>query len=173
MLWLRSVVLVGLALVSPVIAEDCPTEALLGLASNTNLAACSAEAGVSVATISTLTDNQIKTICKSSSCLGLVSDVASLNLGDCTIPGSSITVQSDVLDRVAAACGESGSAVSGSTGSSGSFKTSGTNVGDDSSVGSSSGDSVVGGSTTGSSSASTATVSFGAAIFMASLVALL
>ncbi|EGZ09957.1 elicitin [Phytophthora sojae] len=156
-----SIVLLGLAMASPVRAADCPTEALLGLASNTNLATCQTETGVSVATISTLTDSHISTICTSTACLGLMADVAAMDLGDCTIPGSSVTVQTDVLDRVAAACGSSASSTStGSTdaGSSGSMRSSGAaNVGDDSGSNS---DKVVGGSTTGSSSATTVTAGF-------------
>ncbi|KAE9319195.1 hypothetical protein PF001_g6022 [Phytophthora fragariae] len=144
----------------PVFATDCPTEALLGLASNTNLATCQTETGVSVATISSLTDKQIAAICKSSACMGLMADVAAMGLGDCTIPGSSVTVKTDVLDKVSAVCGGSGSATStGSTGSAGSSSTSGAaTVGDNS--GSSKSDKVVGGSTTGSSGAATMTVGF-------------
>ncbi|KAG6614445.1 elicitin [Phytophthora cinnamomi] len=171
---LASVVLLSLALVSPVAAKDCPTEALLSLASNTNLATCQTETGVSVATISALTNAQIAKICKSSACLGLMADVASMHLGDCTIPGSSVTVQTDILDRVTAACGGSSSAAStGSTGSEGSSRSSGaTTVGDESSAGSSKSDKVVGGSTTGSSSAATVTVGFVSALALTAVALL-
>ncbi|OWZ03086.1 Elicitin [Phytophthora megakarya] len=128
---LTSFVVFSLAVARFVSAEDCSTEALMSVASNSNLANCTADTGVSIATISTLTHEQLMDVCKSSSCMALMKDVAALKLGDCTIPGSNVTVQTDVLGKVNAMCGGSGMGSIGSMGSSSSTNSS-TNVGDES-----------------------------------------
>ncbi|KAL3672876.1 hypothetical protein V7S43_002178 [Phytophthora oleae] len=121
--------LLALAIAGAVNAEDCPLESLAGLASSTNLQGCTADSGISVATISALTMDEIMAACTSSSCMGLMNDLKAANLGDCTIPGSNVSVQSDVLDQVASMCSGSGSA--GAMASVGSSSTDGeTTVGD-------------------------------------------
>nr|ABB55936.1 elicitin-like protein INL3a [Phytophthora infestans] len=158
---LTSFVLIGLALAGSVSAEDCSTEALMKLASSTNLAGCTADTGVSVSTISTLTMDQVMAVCQSSSCMGLMDDVASANLGDCTIPGSNVSVQSDILDQVWSMCSGSGTMGSMAAGSS-SSSNGGTNVGDESGTSSSSSDKATGGSSSTSGAGNTAgTVTIG------------
>ncbi|KAG3109101.1 hypothetical protein PI124_g12367 [Phytophthora idaei] len=170
---LTSFVLISLALAGSANAEDCSTESLMKLASSTNLAGCTADTGVGVSSISTLTTDQIMAVCKSSSCMGLMDDVAAANLGDCTIPGSNVSVQSDILDQVTTMCSGSGSVGSMAVGSSSSANGS-TNVGDESGKSSSSSDKATGGSGSSSTSgaastAATVTVSV-ASVVMASLM---
>ncbi|ETM42191.1 hypothetical protein L914_12121 [Phytophthora nicotianae] len=157
MLSLTSSILISLALAGIVSAEDCSTESLMKLASSTNLAGCTADSGVSVSTISTLTMDQIMAVCSSSSCMGLMDDIAEANLGDCTIPGSTVSVQSDILDQVGSMCSGSGSIGSMAVGSSSSSSSNGgTNVGDESGTSSSSTDKATGGSSSTSGASHTA-----------------
>ncbi|KAL4118561.1 hypothetical protein PRIC2_010886 [Phytophthora ramorum] len=158
---LTSFVLIGLAVAGSVNAEDCSTESLMSLASNSNLANCTSETGISVATISTLSHDDIMSVCESSACMALMSDVASLGLGDCTIPGSNVSIQSDVLDSVTSMCGGSGSM--GSMDMVGSSSSTGTTGVGDSSASS---DKVVGGSSSSSKSGA-ATVTIGCVSTMA------
>jgi hypothetical protein len=164
--------LIGLALAGAGHAEDCSTESLLSLASNTNLASCTEDTGVSVSTISTLTQDQIMAVCDSSSCTALMSDMASLGLGDCTIPGSNVSVQSDILDSVTTMCGGSGSMGSmDSVGSSSSD--SATTVGDESGDSSSSSDKATGSSSSSTSGAASLAIGCMSAIATAVVAMLL
>ncbi|ETP12036.1 hypothetical protein F441_12518 [Phytophthora nicotianae CJ01A1] len=156
MLSLTSSILISLALAGVVSTEDCSTESLMKLASSTNLAGCTADSGVSVSTISTLTMDQIMAVCSSSSCMGLMDDIAEANLGDCTIPGSTVSVQSDILGQVGSMCSGSGSIGSMAVGSSSSSSNGGTNVGDESGTSSSSTDKATGGSSSTSGASHTA-----------------
>ncbi|KAG1709375.1 hypothetical protein DVH05_020030 [Phytophthora capsici] len=147
-----SFALFALAVAGAVNAEDCPLESLASLASSTNLQGCTTDSGISVATISALTMDQVMAACTSSSCMGLMNDLKSANLGDCTIPGTNVSVQSDVLDQVATMCSGSGSAgAMVSVGSSSSD--SATTVGDSS--GDASGSKITGTGSDSSSSSST------------------
>ncbi|POM59282.1 GPI-anchored serine-glycine rich Elicitin INL3a-like protein [Phytophthora palmivora] len=162
---LTSFALISLAFAASVAAEECSTDSLLSLASNKNLASCTADTGVSVSTISTLTHEQIMDVCKSSSCMALMSDVAALSLGDCTIPGSNVSVQSDILDNVASMC-----TGSGSMGSMGSSSNGTTNVGDESGESSKTSDNSTGsksGSTSSATTVTTSLLSAAAAVFVA------
>ncbi|KAK1940630.1 hypothetical protein P3T76_008081 [Phytophthora citrophthora] len=169
-----SFTLLALAVAGAVNAEDCPLESLASLASSTNLQGCTTDSGISVATISALTMDQIMAACTSSSCMGLMNDLKSANLGDCTIPGSNVSVQSDVLDQVATMCSGSGSAGAMATVGSSSSNSDMT-VGDSS--GDASGSKVSGtGSSSNSSSTSAAgsvTVGVASAFFVAAVTMLL
>lgn len=149
-----------LALVNTAYAAECDTTKLMGLASSTNLAGCTKDTGVSVDNIGSITADQAQSICASTSCMGLFDDIKSLDLGDCTLPGTNVSVQTDVLGNIGKLCGGSGmGSMDMSSGSmdmtmgSGS-STGATTVGDASGDSSSTGDKVSGGSTASASGSS-------------------
>ncbi|KAG7394654.1 hypothetical protein PHYBOEH_004852 [Phytophthora boehmeriae] len=150
-----SLALICLAVAGSVHAEECSTEQLMTLAGNKNLATCTSDTGVSVSNIGVMTADQVKSVCESTACMALLKDVSSL--GDCTMPGTNISVKTDVVDKVSTMCDGSGSMAmsSGSTATSSTgSSTGGTTVGDESGVSSSSSDNVSGGSSSSSSSSS-------------------
>ncbi|CEG41024.1 Elicitin [Plasmopara halstedii] len=101
---LFSFVLTIAFIVESVHGNDCSKFSLMKLAFSKNLAGCTSDTGLSLSTISALTTDQIKEICNSSCCMAFMDDIASANLGDCTIPGKNVSVQSDILDQVAILC---------------------------------------------------------------------
>ncbi|RLN95837.1 hypothetical protein BBJ28_00000718 [Nothophytophthora sp. Chile5] len=166
-----SLAVVGAALSGLVTAEECALDHLQMILSDANLATCTSDSGLSLATASSFTTDQVMKVCASSACMALVADVKAMNLGDCTFPNSTIALQTGLLDPITAVCGSSGSMGSGSMEMSSSGDTS---VGDSSTVGSTAADNTVGGSgSTSTSSAMTLTVGAVSAIAMAAVTALL
>jgi hypothetical protein len=94
------------ALLSVVTANDeCATSQLLTIASSSHVAGCtSAVTFSSVTSISELTPEQIKGICNSSDCVALMAEIAALGLGDCRLPGTEISIETDVTKPFAERC---------------------------------------------------------------------
>ncbi|CEG47118.1 Elicitin [Plasmopara halstedii] len=147
---LSSIILIGLIFARIVHGDVCPTQALMKLSSSINLAGCTAGTGLSMSTLASLTTEQVMDLCENSFCRAFLNEVEAENLGDCTIPGLNVFVESDILDQVSEFCNGSGSIGSMSMGSS-SFDNE-TNVGDESEDNSSNGDNTAGRSTSNSTS---------------------
>ncbi|RLN53154.1 hypothetical protein BBJ28_00003436 [Nothophytophthora sp. Chile5] len=157
---LASLTVIGVALSSLVTAEECALDHLQMILSDANLATCTSDSGLSLATASSFTADQVMKVCASSACMALVADVEAMGLGDCTFPNSTIALQSGVLDPITAVCGGSGSMDMSSS--------SDTSVGDSSTDGSTGADNTVGGSgSTSTSSAVTLTLGGVSVIAMA------
>ncbi|KAK1940631.1 hypothetical protein P3T76_008082 [Phytophthora citrophthora] len=99
-----------LTAISTITAEQCSTTELLTIAGSTHLDGCTSDVGFSgFSSISALSDKQIKAVCDNSDCLKLMDDMRAMALGDCVIPGTNISLESDILDPFKYACSSSGS----------------------------------------------------------------
>jgi hypothetical protein len=103
-------VVASLALLGAANAEECATAELLSIASNTHLEGCTSAVGfVGFSAIWDLTEEQVKAVCASSDCLALMDAMRSMGFGDCIIAGTSVALNTDILDPFAKACSGSGS----------------------------------------------------------------
>ncbi|TDH72764.1 hypothetical protein CCR75_002533 [Bremia lactucae] len=91
-------------------------------AASPDLALCTADTGFSLETIPTMTVDKMINVCKTMPCMKLMDELAAAKLGNCTVPGTNVSIQQDVLGKFATACQETDSMSStGSMGSAGSM----------------------------------------------------
>ncbi|KAL4118562.1 hypothetical protein PRIC2_010887 [Phytophthora ramorum] len=110
MLWSSPLVVIILALAATVNAEECATSELMTIASSSHLEGCTSTLGFSgFSAISSLSDAQVQKVCETSACMTLMDEMRSMGFGDCTIPGTNISLESDILDPFAKECSGSGS----------------------------------------------------------------
>eukprot|EP00644_Phytophthora_capsici_P018232 jgi/Phyca11/61617/gw1.68.148.1 len=105
-----SFLFVVLTAISTITAEECSTTELMTIAGSTHLNGCTSDVGFSgFSSISALSNEQIQDVCDNSECLKLMDDMRAMGLGNCVIPGTNISLESDILDPFEHACSSTGS----------------------------------------------------------------